>query len=72
MNTWGILLQIALVLAALMAGCSLARQGVVSASASVQVGAFTARILDRILIVDLVKVYEGKYFYRLVVLPVGQ
>ena len=64
MQTLTAIVQIALLALALATGCSLAKCGVITASASVRAGVFQARILGRFVAVDLVHVYNQKYFYR--------
>lgn len=71
MNTWGILAQSILSLLALLAGYSLARQGVLTGRAASLVGAFDLRVMGRRVLVDVLQIRPDKVYFRLAVLPVN-
>lgn len=71
MNALTNFLQFFTLLLALMAGASLAKQGVISARATMQAGSFAARVLGWTVAVDVLQFRPDKVYYRLAILPVS-
>lgn len=71
MSIWEILLQALLVILAALAGCSLARQGVLTGRAAPLVGAYDLTVLGRRVLFDVLQFRPNKVYFRLAILPPG-